>query len=83
MYRMLLPVVLSMQAINQNSSLKFLLNSSLYRFDHLSVVLLLVWALGGKVTLLVADKTLDFGDVKVLLTTILLLCLTLALPCQG
>ena len=54
----------------------------LYRSYHLGIVLLpLVWELGGKVPLLVADKTLDFGHVKVLLTTFIFLWLTLSLPC--
>ena len=48
---------------------------------HLDIILLLpVWALGGKVSLLVADKTFDFGHLNVLLNTFLFLCVTLALP---
>ena len=54
----------------------------LCRTCHLGIVLLLaVWALEGKVSWLVADKTFDLGHVNVLLTTLLFLCLTLALPC--
>ena len=52
----------------------------LCRTYHLCIVLPIpVWALGGKVSWLVADKTLDLGHVNVLLTTLLLLCLALLL----
>ena len=49
----------------------------LCRTCNLGIVLLLpVWALGGKESWLVADKIYDLGHVNVLLTTLLLLFLS-------
>ena len=87
MYHILLLVVLAMQLASYQAKLLIKVPAELihlYRSNHLSVTLLLpVWALGGEGSLLVADKTLDLSYVKVLLTILLHLCLTLALPCKG